>query len=58
MLEKTTRSAVVHAGIGIPRHAVPVGEGGLPMGHWLGNQYRSTQHCQSRDFSGLAVLIR
>src|SRR5437016_3004671 len=41
-----------------PRHAVPVVEGRLPMGHWLGNQCRSTQNRQSRDFSGPAVLIR
>jgi len=46
-------SAVAHADIGIParRHLV---EGGLPMGHWPGNQCRSTQNRQSRNFSGLA----
>jgi hypothetical protein len=33
--EKTTRSAVAYAGIGIPARRT-LGEGGLPMGHWQG----------------------
>jgi len=41
-------------GIGISPARRTLGEGGLPMGHWLGNQCRSTQHRQPRDLSGLA----
>jgi len=57
MQEKTARSAVAHAGIGISPARRTLGEGGLPMGHWLGNQCRSTQRGQSRAFSGLAHLV-
>jgi len=50
MQEKTARPAVAHAGIGISPARRTLGEGWLPMGYWLRNQCRSTQHGQSRAF--------
>jgi hypothetical protein len=50
MQEKTARSAVAHAGIGISPARRTLGEGWLPMGYWLRNQCRGTQHGQSRAF--------
>jgi hypothetical protein len=55
MQEKTARSAVAPAGIGISPARRSLAKGGYQMGHWLESQRRSTQDRQSQSFRGLAA---